>query len=78
MMRKDALENVEEVIKAGGDLEKVIKYADLHGMVAITEAELQRLLDYLDTTATQYDMKINIKNTKAMVISRNVEERMNY
>src|SRR6478609_2519322 len=46
-------------------------------MVANTEAGLQTLMDSLNTTANHYDMKINIKKTKAMVVSRNGAERVN-
>src|SRR6476469_6881592 len=46
-------------------------------MVANTEAGLQSLMDSLNTTAKHYDMKINIKKTKTMVISRNGGERVN-
>src|SRR6478609_5531686 len=71
-MMKEASENVEEGIRVGGELIKDVKYADDQGMVANTEAGLQSLLDSLNTTAKHYDMKINIKKTKAMVGSRNV------
>src|SRR6476469_6481986 len=46
-------------------------------MVANTEAKLQSLMDSLNTTAKHYDMKINIKKTKAMVVSRNGGESVN-
>ena len=72
---KKALENVEEGIKVNGELIKDVKYADDQGMVANTEARLKSLMDSLNTTAKHYDMKINIKKTKAMVVSRNVRER---
>src|SRR6476661_6791484 len=77
MMMKEALENVEEGIRVGGDLIKDVKYADDQGMVANTEAGLQSLMDSLNTTAKHYDMKINIKKIKAMVVSRNGGERVN-
>src|SRR6476469_8245349 len=77
MMLKEALENVEEGIRVGGDLIKDVKYADDHGMVANTEAGLQNLMDSLNTTAKHYDMRINIKKTNAMVVSRNGGERVN-
>src|SRR6476469_6404701 len=67
MMMKEAFENVEEGIRVGGELIKDVKYADDQGMVANTEAGLQSLMDSLHTTAKHYDMKINIKKTKAMV-----------
>ena len=74
---KEALENVEEGIRVGGELIKDVKYADDQGMVANTEAGLQSLMDSLNTTAKHYDMKINIQKTKAMVVSRNGGERVN-
>src|SRR6476469_9721417 len=77
MTTKEALENVEEGIRVGGELIKDVKYADDQGTVANTEARLQSLMDSLNTTAKQYDMKINIKKTKAMVVSSNGGERVN-
>src|SRR6476469_10695131 len=46
-------------------------------MVANMEAGLQSLMDSLNATAKHYDMKTNIKKTKAMVVSRNGGERVN-
>src|SRR6476469_2965873 len=74
MMMKEALENVEEGIRVDGELVKDMKYADDQGIVANMEAGLQSLMDSLNTTAKHYDMKINIKKKKAMVVSRNREE----
>src|SRR6476619_5608202 len=75
MIMKEELGNVEEGIRVGGELIKVVKYADDQGMIANTEAGLQSLMDSLNTTAKYYDIKINIKKTKAMVVSRNGGER---
>ena len=75
IMMKEALENVEERIRVGGELIKDVKYEDDQGMVANTETGLQSLMDNLNTTEKHYDMKINIKKTKAMVVSRNGRER---
>src|SRR6476661_7033908 len=77
MMMMEALENVEEGIRVGGELIKDVKYADDQGMVANMEAGLQSLMDSLNTTGKHYDLKINIKKTKAMVVSRNGGERVN-
>src|SRR6476619_4802634 len=77
MMMKETLENVDEVIRVGDELIKDVKYADDQGMVANTESGLQSLMGSLNTTAKHYDMKINIKKTKAMVVSRNGGERVN-
>src|SRR6476469_4330775 len=76
MMTKEALENVEEGIRVDGELIKDVKYADDQGMVANTEAGLQSLMDSLNTTAIHYDMKINVKKTKSIVVSRNGRERV--
>ena len=76
-MTKEALENVEEGIRADGELIKDVKYADDQGMVANTEAGLQSLMDSLNTIAKHYDMNINIKKTKAIVVSRNGGKRVN-
>ena len=46
-MMKEALENVEEGIRVGGELIKDVKYADDQGMVPNTEAGLQSLMDIL-------------------------------
>src|SRR6476469_1777992 len=75
MMMKEALENVEEGIRVGGELIKDVKYADDQGLVANTEAGLQGLMESLNTTAKHYDVKINIKMTKAMAVLRNGGER---
>ena len=77
MIVKDFLKNVEEGIRVSGELIKDVKYADDQGMVANTEAGLQSLMDSLNTTAKHCDMKINIKKTKAMVVSRNGGEGVN-
>ena len=58
MMTKEALENVEEGIRVGGELVKDVKYADNQGMVASAEAGLQTSTDSLNTTAKHYDMKV--------------------
>src|SRR6476469_603139 len=61
MMMKEALKNVEEGVRVGGELIKDVKYADDQRIVANTEAGLQSLMDRLNITAKHYDMKINIK-----------------
>ena len=75
MMMKNALQNVEEGIRVGGELIKDMKYADDQGMVANTEAGLQSLMVSLNTTAKHYDMKINIKKDKGLWWSLEIGER---
>ena len=74
MMMVEVLEGVEEDIRVGGEIISDVRFADDQGMVASSsESELQRLMDRLVESAKNYDMKINVKKTKAMVVSRKGE-----
>jgi len=77
MMMVEAMEEVEEGIKIGGKLLKDVRFADDQGMVADSEIGLQRLMDGLGSAAHQYDMKINVKKTKVMRVSRKGEGDVN-
>jgi hypothetical protein len=70
MMMIEAMEGIEEGVKVGGKLLKDVRFADDQGMVASSESGLQILMDGLVTVAKQYDMKVNVKKTKVMKISR--------
>ena len=70
MMMIEAMDGIEEGVKVGGKLIKDIRYADDQGMTASSEEGLQRLMDALHNTAKEYNMKINMKKTKVMRISR--------
>ena len=72
-----AMEDIEEGVKVGGQLVKDVKFADDQGMVASSEQGLQRLMDGLTTTAKKYDMKINVKKTKTMLVSKSVGGTVN-
>src|SRR6218665_3820086 len=61
MMMIYAMEEIEEGIKVGGKLLKDVRFADDQGMVAGSEGGLQKLMDGLNRTAKEYDMKVNIK-----------------
>jgi hypothetical protein len=67
---RETLEEVNEGIKVGGRLVKALRFADDQAMLAGTQKELQRMMDRLNMISTEYDMKINIKKTKAMRISK--------
>jgi len=77
MMMIDAMEEIEEGIKVGGKLVKDVRFADDQGMVAGSEGGLQKLMDGLNRTAKEYDMKVNIKKTKVMKVSRKGEGVIN-
>src|SRR5207253_3043650 len=61
------LEVMEEGVRVGGVLISDIRFADDQGMVASTE---MGLMDKLNAIAKKYSMKINIKKTKTMVVSK--------
>src|SRR6218665_1061957 len=73
MMMIDAMEEIEEGIKVGGKLVKDVRFADDQGMVAGSEGGLQKLMDGLNRTTKEYDMKVNIKKAKVMKVSRKGE-----
>ena len=60
----------------GGELLKDIKFADNQAMVASSEDGLQKLMDSLDVSGRRYDMRINVKKTKTMRISRRGGEKL--
>jgi hypothetical protein len=70
MMMVEAMQGIVEGVKVGGMLLKDVRFADDQGMVASTQNGLQRLMDGLVDTAKVYDMKVNVKKTKVMRVSR--------
>ena len=71
---KEALEDIEEGMKIGGIRIKDIRFADDQVVLAETEEGLQRLMDALHNSIGKYSMKMNIKKTKSMRISRSEED----
>ena len=57
-------------MKVGGELIKDVRFADDQAMVADSETGLERQMSSLEKTANDYDMKINIKKTETMLISK--------
>jgi hypothetical protein len=57
----------------GEILLKDVKFADDQGMVVSSEMGLQRIMDGLVRVAKQYNMKVNVKQTKVMGLSREGE-----
>jgi Reverse transcriptase (RNA-dependent DNA polymerase) len=76
-MAREAFDNIKEGVKIGGKLIKEVRFADDKGVLASTEKGLQRLITSLDKVATNYGMKISIKKTKVMLISRRGTEELN-
>ena len=76
-MMIEALDNVDEGMVIGGETIKEVRFADDQAMVANTERGLQKLINSLNLKAKDFNMKINVKKTKAMRISRSGEETIN-
>ena len=69
-MMLETMEGVEEGVRIGVKLFKDVRFADDQGMVAGREAGLQKIMNSPHFTATKYGMKLNIKKTKVMRVSR--------
>jgi hypothetical protein len=76
-MMVEAMEDIEEGVRVGGEPLKDVRFADDQGMVASTEQGLQKVMNRLNETAKRYDMKINVKKTKVMVVSREEGKAVN-
>ena len=64
--------------KVGGKWLKDVRFADDQAIVASSVLGLQTITDGLIRVAKQYDMKINVKKTKVMRISRTGEREMSH
>ena len=76
-MMIEAMEGVEEGVKIARQLLQNFRFIDDQSRVANTEKGLKTLMYRLNGTAKTYDMKINVKNTKTMMISREREKTVN-
>ena len=58
---REAIEDVDEVLKVGGQLHvlQMIKFADDQAVVADTERGLQRMMDKMNQSVERHGMKIN-------------------
>ena len=70
MMMIEAMKKVEDGVKVGGEILKDLRFADDQAIIANSEDGLQRQMNSLVETWNDYDMKINIKKTKIMLISK--------
>ena len=68
-MIREATDNMETGISVGGRIINTIRYADDKAVVANSQKGLQQLMDNLNVTR-EFGMKINVKKTKLMCISR--------
>jgi len=69
-MVKQATANEELGVEVGGQVISMISYGDDKTVVASSEKNLHTLMDSVSMVTQEYGMKINVKKTKAMCISR--------
>src|SRR6218665_2768210 len=67
---REAVEDLEEGIKVRERWIKALRFANDQAMVAKSQKGLQTMIDRLDRTSREYGMKINIKKTKVLKISK--------
>jgi len=64
-------DNMEAGISVGGHIINTVRYADDKAVVANSQKGLQQLMDNLNKVTGDFGgMKINVKKTKVMCISR--------
>ena len=73
-MVREAFDDIKEGVKIGGKLVKEIRFADDKCVIASTAKGLQKLVSSLDKVTESYGMKISIKKTKVMQITRKKKE----
>ena len=71
VMMNDALGGCESGIRVNGECINTIKFADDQAVIAGSARTLQILVDRINKVSHSYGMKINIKKTKVMTISKN-------
>ena len=69
-MIRDVSRDCDIGIKVGGKIVNMIRYADDKAVVASSQKGLQELMTRLNKVTRDYGMKINVKKTKTMYISR--------
>ena len=69
LMQK-AMDHQKVGVKVGGRIVQAVRFADDQAVVANSNAGLQRIMEILNKTSEKYGMKINLKKTKVMRISR--------
>lgn len=65
-----SIDNSNLGIKVGGYRINNLRYADDTVLLAENEEDLQKIVDIINTSGKEYNMKMNAKKTKTMVISK--------
>ena len=66
----EALDGVHKGVKVGGSLLEDKRFANDQGMVSETEQGLQIIMNTLNDASKEYGIKINIKKTKVIRVSK--------
>ena len=61
-------------MRIAGQWLRDVRFADDQSMMSGTEKGLQEKMNKVNDTAKSYDMRINVKKTKTMIISRDMIE----
>ena len=69
-MMDEAMEGLDEGIKVGGRAIHDLRFADDQAMIGRTEKGLHNIMDRVNESAKEYNMKINVKKTKVMKVAR--------
>src|ERR1700761_3499804 len=64
-------------VKVEGKVIKDVRFADAQGMVANSNKGLQTIMNNPNETAMKFEMKINVKRTQTMIVTRNEGGIMN-
>ena len=67
---KEAAEDLKQGIQVGGEYISSVRFADDKAIVADSAKGLQLLMTRLNEVTEEYGMKINIKKTKVMVVTK--------
>ncbi|KAI5700378.1 hypothetical protein M8J77_008043 [Diaphorina citri] len=69
----ESIEKEERGLKINGEVINNLRYADDTLLLATSKSDLKYLMSKLFQTCEQYGMKINMKKTKVMCVSKNEE-----
>ena len=67
------IESEDKGVSVGGRRISNLRYADDTGLMAESEPELQTLLDKVNEAGKELGMKMNVKKTKTIVITKKKE-----
>lgn len=75
-MMREVMENMQDGIQVGGSTIAEVRFADDQALLADSEEGLQRIMGRLDQVAQGFNMKINLKKTKVMHISKSIGDKL--